>query len=145
MVEANPATAAGFGAAMSMTPGMGGIAAGMAQVSTYVNTGGTAQQASFSVDLDQAPGLLASYKDAREQLSKIATKAARLQLIGSPGDDEVSKKLVKDLGKMASSEPGCLLEAVNDGIKRLNEQIEQLENAINDYQAADENAKPTQV
>lgn len=144
MADATPADLTGFGRAMSMMPGGAAVGAA-AQVTTYVNSGGTAQQASFSVDIEQIPGLIASYKDAQDSLRKILRKSQELQEIAPPGNDEVSQKLAKSLGEMAGNKEGGLSWAVSDAISRLQSQIDQLHAAQNDYQATDEAAKPRQV
>ncbi len=116
-----------------------------AVVSTWINSGGTAQQASFSVDLEQIPGLIAKYEEARDKLRNILNKAQQLEQVGrsgAPGNDEVSKQLAQALGRTAGKEPGCLSWAVNDGIDRLNSQIEQLETAKRNYEASDDTANP---
>ncbi|GAA2810292.1 hypothetical protein [Saccharopolyspora taberi] len=117
-----------------------------AVIHTAVNAGGVAQQASFSVDVDRIPALITQYKEARDKLASIVPKATRLgTIVVPPGEDEISGQLTKALNQMAGGKPGSLLEAVNDGIKRLNHQIAQLEAALRDYQAADEAATPSQA
>lgn len=135
------AAAAGLGVA----GGPLGAVAGAAMVTTYVNSGGTAQKASFSVDIDQIPGLIAKYEEAQFKLHNILAKAQQLSNIAPPGGDEVSQKLATSLSEMAGHKEGCLSWAVDDGIKRLQSQIDQLKAAQNDYQATDEAATPRQA
>ena len=127
--------------------GIGAVGAGVGQalITTAVNSGGVAQQASFSVDIDKIPALITKYEEARDKLLAIGRKSFRLQRINPPGNDEISKQLTESLAKMATSSPGALLEAVNDGVNRLNHQIDQLKGALKDYQASDEAATPTQA
>lgn len=113
-----------------------------ALVNTWVNSGGAAQQASFSVDIEQIPGLIAKYEQARDEMDEILQDAQELQRIPAPGEDEVSKQMVHDLRKKAGNDPGCLSWAVNDGRQRLQDQIDQLKQARLDYQNADEAATP---
>lgn len=116
-----------------------------AVVKTAVNVGGGVQQASFSVDLDQIPGLIAKYEEAREKLVAIQKKAGDLQNVVPPGDDEVSAKLASSLGEMAGSGDGKLGWAVSQAIERLQGQIDQLKAAQQGYQTSDENATAQQT
>ncbi|MDR7301500.1 hypothetical protein [Haloactinomyces albus] len=111
-----------------------------ALVNTYINTGGGVQQGTFRVDMDQIPGLIAKYKDARDKLADIAVDARFLQTIDAPGNDEVSEQMTRELARKAGVEQGSLVKAVNDGIERLNDQINQLEEARANYDAAEEAA-----
>lgn len=122
-----------------------GAAANKAMIHTAVNSGGTAQSASFSVDIEQIPGLIAKYEEAMEKLTDILTKAQQLQKIAPPGDDEVSKTLAKSLGEMAGNNEGCLSWAVNDARARIQSQIDQLKAAQGTYQNTDEDASIRQV
>ncbi|RKT83721.1 hypothetical protein SAMN05421805_1207 [Saccharopolyspora antimicrobica] len=122
-----------------------GAAANKAMIHTAINSGGTAQSASFSVDIEQIPGLIASYEDAREKMERILQKAQQLGNLQKPGEDEVSTQLTESLKEMAGHKEGCLSWAVADGVKRLTNQIEQLKAAQREYQTADENATARQV
>ncbi len=115
--------------------------AGKAVVNTHINVGGVAQQASFSVDIEQIPRLVASYRDAQDKLREIRDLAGELRSIPPPGEDEVSKQLVKNLGEMAGDGEGCLTAAVQDAYQRLQSQIEHLEAAQREYQNTDDSAK----
>lgn len=127
-------------------PVAGTVAAGMAVVNTYVNAGGGVQQASFSVDIEQIPGLIEKYQEARAKLTRIKNNAFRLtSALSAPGEDEVSKQMTKELALKGQSDVGCLGHAVDEGIKRLTDQIEQLEAALRDYQNTDESAIARQV
>ena len=117
-----------------------------ALVNTHVNDGnGGVQQASFSVDAEQIPDLVAKYKEARDKLTAIRQKATELQEFTGPAEDEVSQKLARSLGRMASEEPGKLAWVVDKTIDRLTNQIEQLEAAQRDYRSTDEEATPRQL
>ncbi|MFI0470974.1 MULTISPECIES: hypothetical protein [Saccharopolyspora] len=116
-----------------------------ATVHTAINSGGSAQAASFTVDIEQIPGLIAKYEDAREKMERILRKAQQLGNIQGPGEDEVSQRLVTSLNEMAGHNEGCLSWAVADGIKRLTSQIDQLKAAQREYQTTDENATARQV
>lgn len=123
-----------------------GAAAGRAVVNTFVNTAGmSVQQASFSVDLEQIPRLIAKYEEAIGELRGVSRKARQLENIGAPGEDEVSKNLARSLGKMAGDGDGNLAWVVTKCIERLQNQIDQLKAAQSGYRTADENATPTQV
>ncbi|MGP4021663.1 PE domain-containing protein [Saccharopolyspora sp. 5N708] len=117
----------------------------MAVVHTAINSGGTATAASFSVDIEQIPGLIAKYEDAVEKLEQILMKAQQLRKVAPPGEDEVSEKLANSLGEMAGNNEGCLSWAVNDARKRLQAQIDQLKAAQGTYQSTDEAATARQV
>lgn len=142
-----PEQAAALAASTAMHgPVAGTVAAGMAVVNTYVNAGGGVQQASFSVDIEQIPGLIEKYQEARAKLVKIRNSAFRLgAAISAPGEDEVSKQMTHELARRAHYDAGCLGHAVDEGIKRLTDQIEQLEAALRDYQNTDESAIARQV
>ncbi|MGW3469419.1 hypothetical protein ACWDKQ_13325 [Saccharopolyspora sp. NPDC000995] len=116
-----------------------------ATIHTAINSGGTAKAASFQVDIEQIPGLIASYKDAQDKLDEILEKAQQLTAIAPPGDDEVSERLASALGDMAGHNEGCLSWAVDDAKKRLQVQIEQLQAASRDYQNIDEDSRIRQV
>lgn len=135
-------TAGGGGGGSWYTDAIGGV---FAQASTWINVGNTAQKASFSVDMEQIPGLVEKYKQARDMLQDILTDATaveRLSTNGAPGTDEVSQGMSKAVARKAGFDTGCLSWAVNDSIKRLNDQITQLENAKRDYETSDQSATP---
>ncbi|MHA6800466.1 hypothetical protein [Bounagaea algeriensis] len=117
-----------------------------ALVNTHVNDGsGGVQQASFSVDVEQIPDLVAKYKEAQDKLRGILSKTTDMQKMTGPGTDEVSQKIATSLNQMAGEEPGNLAWVVNKTIERLQNQIEQLEAAQRDYQSTDEEATPRQL
>ncbi|MHA6802514.1 hypothetical protein [Salinifilum ghardaiensis] len=137
-------TTAGAGAPPLM--GLGLLQGSTALVNTHVNDGsGGVQQATFSVDVEQIPDLVAKYKEAREKLHGIRQKANDLQRPAEPAADEVSQKIKQSLGNMAGEEPGQLSWVVDKTIERLNNQIEQLEAAQRDYRATDDEATPRQL
>ncbi|WP_433871165.1 hypothetical protein [Saccharopolyspora sp. CA-218241] len=119
---------------------------------TVVNTGSAggggaaATQASFSVDIEQIPGLIAKYQEAQDELRAIQRHANQLaNLKIGAGDDEVSGKASEALAKMAGNDRGNLGWAVTQCIERLQGQIDQLKAAQSGYQSADEAATPRQV
>ncbi|MBB5153798.1 hypothetical protein [Saccharopolyspora phatthalungensis] len=116
-----------------------------ATIHTAINSGGTAKAASFSVDIEQIPGLIAEYEKARDKLSDILMTAQDLRYIKGPGEDDVSQKLAKALGEMAGDGEGCLSWAVNDARNRIQAQIDQLKAAQGTYQNTDEAATARQV
>lgn len=117
-----------------------------AVVNTHVNDGqGGVQQASFSVEVEQIPELVAQYTQARDKLEAIRQKAGELRTPPGPAEDEVSQKLARSLGAMAGEEPGKLAWVVSQTIERLNDQIAQLQAAQRDYQSTDEEATPRQL
>lgn len=116
-----------------------------ATIHTAINSGGTAQAASFTVDIEQIPGLITKYEEAQDKLLDILTQAQRLRHINGPGDDEVSKRLASALGDMAGEDEGCLSWAVNDARARIQSQIDQLKAALGTYKTTDENATARQV
>ncbi|MGW5644948.1 hypothetical protein ACWEV3_36345 [Saccharopolyspora sp. NPDC003752] len=116
-----------------------------ATIHTAINSGGSAQAASFTVDIEQIPGLIAEYEKAQDKLGDILMKAQDLQNVAPPGDDEASQKLATDLGEMAGNNEGCLSWAVNDARARIQSQIDQLKAALGTYQNTDEDASIRQV
>ncbi|MEY8040451.1 hypothetical protein [Saccharopolyspora cebuensis] len=128
-------------------------AAGRAVVHTVVNTGSAggggagAAQASFSVDIEQIPGLIAKYEEARDLLVAIGESAVETENISRrrAGEDEVSGKVAEAMATMTSNEPGKLGWAVQQCITRIEDQISQLKAAQSGYQTADEAATPRQV
>ncbi|MDA3630792.1 hypothetical protein OU415_35570 [Saccharopolyspora sp. WRP15-2] len=116
-----------------------------ATIHTAINSGGSAQAASFSVDIEQIPGLIAKYEEAQDKLLDIVQKAQELQNIAPPGDDEVSQKLASALGEMAGDGEGCLTWAVNDARSRIQSQIDQLKAALGTYKNTDDDASIRQV
>ncbi|MEV0703832.1 hypothetical protein AB0I53_38775 [Saccharopolyspora sp. NPDC050389] len=116
-----------------------------ATVHTAINSGGSAQAASFTVDIEQIPGLITEYEKAQDKLDEILMAAQQLQKIAPPGDDEVSQRLSDSLGEMAGENEGCLSWAVNDARARIQTQIDQLKAAQGGYQNTDEDASIRQV
>ncbi|MDA3648239.1 hypothetical protein LZ318_18105 [Saccharopolyspora indica] len=121
------------------------VAANKAMIHTAVNSGGTAQAASFSVDIEQIPGLIAKYEEAQDKLDRILRKAQDLRYINGPGEDEVSQQLASALGEMAGDGEGCLSWAVNDARTRIQGMIDQLKAAQGTYTSTDEAATASQV
>ncbi|SDY21924.1 hypothetical protein SAMN05216215_10227 [Saccharopolyspora shandongensis] len=124
---------------------MGQKAVRSATIHTAINSGGSAQSASFTVDIEQIPGLITEYQKAQDKLGEILLAAQQLKKIAPPGDDEVSQRLSDALGEMAGENEGCLSWAVNDARARIQTQIDQLKAAQGGYQATDENASIRQV
>ncbi|MER7078073.1 hypothetical protein SAMN02982929_07114 [Saccharopolyspora kobensis] len=116
-----------------------------ATIHTAINAGGSAQAASFSVDIEQIPGLIAKYEEAQDKFMDILEKAQELKNIAPPGDDEVSQKLASSLSEMAGNNEGCLVWAINDARMRIQSQIDQLKAAQSTYQNTDEDASIRQV
>ncbi|GAA0511707.1 hypothetical protein GCM10009545_12140 [Saccharopolyspora thermophila] len=116
-----------------------------ATIHTAINSGGTAKAASFSVDIEQIPGLITKYEEAQDKLLDILTKAQELRKISPPGKDEVSNRLANALGEMAGESEGCLSWAVNDARSRIQSMIDQLKAAQGTYQRTDEAASIRQV
>ncbi len=133
---------AGGGGGSWFTDALGGV---FGQVSTWVNVGNSVQKASFSVDMDQIPGLIDKYKQAQDMMRDILQDAQQLERLGNrgaPGADEVSHNMAQAMARKASHDIGCLSWAVDDGYKRLEDQIAQLEAAKRDYEASDHTATP---
>ncbi|SDP88314.1 hypothetical protein SAMN04487905_111184 [Actinopolyspora xinjiangensis] len=121
---------------------------GRALVATHVNSGGQAESAAYSVDLERIPGLIEKYEQARDKLREIDTKAGDLVQLGeagAPGNDEVSRRTARDFAAKADDDPGALWWAIRDGIERLTEQIEQLKAAKRGYEVSEEQATPRGV
>ncbi|WP_243791520.1 PE domain-containing protein [Saccharopolyspora gloriosae] len=116
----------------------------MATINTTVNNGGVSSGASFSVDTDAIPGMIAKYEDAREQLGEILNLTRRSGMLKPPGNDEVSKAAAKAIGDLMGGSDQGITKVVTDAREHLQEQINQLKAAQKDYQSADEAATPTQ-
>ncbi|GAA3363370.1 hypothetical protein [Saccharopolyspora gregorii] len=118
----------------------------MATINTTVNNGGVTSGASFSVDTDAIPGMIAKYEDARDELDKILAKAQRMREVEPPGDDPVSGASANAIRRLIGGEgEGGLSQAVSEAKKHLQGQIDQLNAALQDYRSADEAATPNQA
>lgn len=117
----------------------------MATINTVVNSGGSPQAASFNVDTDKIPGMIAKYEDARDELDRILRTARQKKSIKPAGDDEVSKAAAQAIKNLLGDAPGGLTKAVDDARRHIQDQIDQLKAAQKDYRAADEAATPTQM
>ncbi|GAB2749765.1 hypothetical protein GCM10027174_25290 [Salinifilum aidingensis] len=96
------------------------VARRLVTVNTHVNDGsGGAEQPSFSVDVEQVPGLVEQHEKARDKLHDILRKTTDLQQVEGPGTDEVSQKLPQPLGDVTGEDPGKLAWVVNKTIERL--------------------------
>lgn len=129
---------------MYIVGGGGGGGAPRAVVATHVNEGGAAKQVSYSVDLEQIPGLIAKYEEARERLHKILNKATEIERLGdnvSPGSDEVSRNSTKTLTGKAGEGQGGLAWSVRDAIDRISSQIDQLKAARTQYANSEDAAR----
>lgn len=116
----------------------------MATINTSVNSGGGTQQASFSVEPDRIPAMVAKYEDAKDELTDILRAVRRNGFISPPGDDEVSKAASKAISELMGSDEG-IVKVVTDARDHLQNQIEQLKAAQQAYKAADESATPNQL
>lgn len=134
-----------FEEAASKAVAVGQQARRSATIHTAINAGGSAQTASFTVDIEQIPGLIAEYQKAQDKLGEILMAAQQLKKVAPPGDDEVSERLSMALGEMAGESEGCLSWAVNDARARIQTQIDQLKAAQSGYQTTDEDASIRQV
>ncbi|MCP2259565.1 hypothetical protein LX15_003270 [Streptoalloteichus tenebrarius] len=114
----------------------------MATLRTWVNDGaGGVHQASFTVDPDQLPTLRAGLQQAQDKLLAIRREAYPLQTIPAPGDDEVSKQAVRRFAERVDGGNGTLLNAIDDGVQRLQDIIDQIDALTKTYQQADQNSR----
>lgn len=116
----------------------------MATVNTTVDGGGGAQQASFSVEPDRIPAMIAKYEDAKDELDQILKAVSQSSRLKPPGDDEVSKSAAKAVKDLMGSTEG-ITKVVTDARNHLQHQIEQLKAAQQNYRAADEAATPNEA
>ncbi|MEU6128335.1 hypothetical protein ABZ805_04090 [Saccharopolyspora sp. NPDC047091] len=116
----------------------------MATINTTINNGGVSSGASFSVDTDAIPALIAKYEDARDELDRIRFSMNRLEKIEPSGQDKISRASADSIKSIVSDQPGGLAHVLNEAKKHLENQIEQLRAAVNDYRGADDAATPTQ-
>lgn len=116
----------------------------MATINTTVNNGGVSSGASFSVDTDAIPGMIAKYEDARGELLQILAVARRNETLQPPGDDKVSKLATAEIQKLMGGDQG-IIRIVSEARDHLQSQIDQLKAAQKDYQSADDAATPTQA
>lgn len=117
----------------------------MATINTTVNGANGPQAAAFRVDPDKIPAMIAKYEDARQELDRILTTVRRRTSIQPAGHDEVSEAAAQAIKDLIGTAPGGLTQVVTDARKHINNQIEQLKAAQQDYRAADESATPTQM
>ncbi|GAB2650872.1 hypothetical protein GCM10027271_05650 [Saccharopolyspora gloriosae] len=117
----------------------------MATINTTVNNGGVSSGASFSVDTDAIPGMIAKYEDARGELDEILNKVRNSGVLKPPGDDEVSKGAAESIKKLMGNSEGGITQVVTAARKHIQDQINQLKAAQKDYQSADDAATPTQA
>jgi hypothetical protein len=120
------------------------IHAGWIGITTTVNTGaGSAAPTSFAVHPEQLPTLRAGFQQAKDKLLEIRNKAGDLRYIDAPGADEVSVKAVKQLGKKAGDDDGCLGKAVNDALARVQHVIDQVDATMQTYQRTEDHSAGT--
>ncbi|MCA1193301.1 hypothetical protein [Saccharopolyspora sp. 6V] len=117
----------------------------MATINTTVNNGGVTSGASFSVDTDAIPGMIAKYEDARDELDKIIQVVSRSGFLKPPGDDEVSKSAAASIKKLMGNSEGGITQVVTGARKHIQDQIDQLKAAQQDYRSADDAATPNQA
>ncbi|MFC0432568.1 hypothetical protein [Kutzneria buriramensis] len=119
----------------------GAVGREMATLAVWANDGkGGFTQGQLKVDPEQLPTVKATFVQAREKFKAMVISSQKLQNIAPPGDDEVSKKAVQDLGKFAGDGDGCLGKTLNDCIARCDDIIGNVEKSMQLYKVADTSA-----
>ncbi|MFR9728626.1 hypothetical protein ACL03H_05300 [Saccharopolyspora sp. MS10] len=117
----------------------------MATINTTVNNGGVTSGASFSVDTDAIPGMIAKYEDALGELGSILRTVSASGFLKPPGDDEVSESAAQAIKSLMGNSNGGITHVVNGAIDHIQSQIDQLKAAQQDYRSADDAATPNQA
>ncbi|SHH01150.1 hypothetical protein [Streptoalloteichus hindustanus] len=114
----------------------------LSTIHTWVNDGaGGVHQASFSVDPDQLPVLRQGLQQAQDKLIALRSDAFELLGIPAPGNDEVSRRAVERFARQVDGPDGTLLKAVDDGTRRLQDIIDQIDALTKTYQQADDDSR----
>lgn len=92
----------------------------------------------FSVELERAPGVLRDLQNARNELTVVKQDALRLGRVDPSSRDDVSRDAAIALGAVAVGGPGSLIEALDAGLRRLDELIEAIRTELDTYRSSDE-------
>jgi hypothetical protein len=92
----------------------------------------------FSVDLERAPEVLRNLQDARNELTVVKQDALRLGRVDPSSKDDVSRDAAIALGAVAVGGPGSLIEALDAGVRRLDELIDAIRTELDSYRGSDE-------
>ena len=92
----------------------------------------------FSVDLDRAPEVLRDLQNARRELEDIKIEARSLGKVDPSSNDQVSLDAATVLGAVAVGGPGSLFEALDAGLRRLDELIDAIRTELDAYRRSDE-------
>ena len=93
---------------------------------------------SFSIDLERAPQVLRDLEDARRQLESLKAEARFLGKVDPGTDDEVSRDAAAVLGAVAVGGRGSLIEALDGGVRRLDDLIDSIRAEIATYLSSDQ-------
>lgn len=91
----------------------------------------------FSVDLERAPEVLRDLQNARNELEDLKIEARSLGKVDPSSHDQVSLDAATALGAVAVGGPGSLFEALDAGMKRLDELIDAIKAELDAYRASD--------
>jgi hypothetical protein len=92
----------------------------------------------FSVDVERAPAVLRDLQDARRELALVKQDALRLGRVDPSSRDDVSRDAAIALGAVAVGGPGSLIEALDAGLRRLDELIDAIQAELSAYRGSDE-------
>jgi hypothetical protein len=93
----------------------------------------------FQLDLDQAPKVIAAFRQAADQLRGLMDEVKMLGDIRAPGLDAVSINVAKEVGQWAVGEdPGSLRAALESGAIQFEKTADALERSLATYRNIDE-------
>jgi hypothetical protein len=92
----------------------------------------------FSVDLERAPEMLRDLQNARNELEDLKIEARSLGKVDPSSNDQVSRDVATLLGAVAVGGPGSLLDALDAGMRRLDELISAIQTELDAYRRSDE-------
>jgi hypothetical protein len=96
---------------------------------------------SFEVDLARAPQAIRELEEAAAELASIRREAEELGRITSPTTDQVSVDAANVLRATAVGGNGSFAQALDSGIRQINEMISALQRALADYRGVDEDTE----
>ncbi|AHH94530.1 hypothetical protein [Kutzneria albida] len=114
----------------------------MATINTWAHDGsGGYTKGALQVAPDRLPTLKAGWIAAQEEFLSIKRDSHWLRSVGAPGNDEVSKQAVKNLGRMAGDEEGFLGKTLDDCVAYCQHVIDEVDKTMKMYKVADTSAE----
>ncbi|MCP2262116.1 hypothetical protein LX15_005848 [Streptoalloteichus tenebrarius] len=124
----------------SFAAATGAVAGGAGAATPTAGASGApvgAPVARFSIRTEDAPRLKAKFKEAIEEMNKALEMAYLLRHTRPPGEDPASGQAVQKLAEKITSDEGSLTMAIDSTIQALQSVIDQIDQALGQYQEND--------